>query len=195
VDNGLLFHIITAAPTELTIPDYTINHPTLIQKLLKISTSMQLWSNEPEQGVQCFDEIREIREKKVYCSGSIRPNGRESKTSSQESINSSERFAFLKKCLSMAPYTEESFEARMLSIFYSEKKIRRLPTLPPTGSTIGARVLNFRVRDGNGCAHPAVVTGLYSNTWSDSLSIACWKIQKKRPGSYLLSHLLAVPSA
>jgi hypothetical protein len=75
VDNGLLFHIITAAPTELTIPDYTINHPTLIQKLLKISTSMQLWSNEPEQGVQCFDEIREIREQKVYCSGSIRPSG------------------------------------------------------------------------------------------------------------------------
>lgn len=126
-----MFHIITAVPTELTIPDYTINHPTLIQKLLKISTSMQLWSNEPEQGVQCFDEIREIREQKVYCSGSIRPNGRESKTSSQESINSSvsasdcsstERFAFLKKCLSMSPYTDESFEARMLSIFYSEKK-------------------------------------------------------------------------
>ena len=31
-------------------------------------------------------------------------------------------------------------------------------------STIGVRVLNFRVRDGNGCVHPAVATGP-ANAW------------------------------
>ena len=39
-------------------------------------------------------------------------------------------------------------------------------TYSPTAnrSTIGVRVLNFRVRDGNGCVHPAVATGP-ANAW------------------------------
>ena len=41
----------------------------------------------------------------------------------------------------------------------TKEEARQLPTLPPIGSTIGVRVLNFRVRDGNGCVHPAVATG------------------------------------
>ena len=38
--------------------------------------------------------------------------------------------------------------------------IGRRPTLPPgfPGSTIGARELNFRVRDGNGWDLPAIIT-------------------------------------
>jgi hypothetical protein len=45
-----------------------------------------------------------------------------------------------------------------LNLFY--KRIWRCPTLPPpvSGSTIGAGELNFRVRDGNGCDLPAMVT-------------------------------------
>ena len=39
-------------------------------------------------------------------------------------------------------------------------------TYSPTAnrSTIGVRVLNFRVREGNGCVHPAVATGP-ANAW------------------------------
>ena len=42
-----------------------------------------------------------------------------------------------------------------------EKEKDPAATYSPTAnrSTIGVRVLNFRVRDGNGCVHPAVATG------------------------------------
>jgi hypothetical protein len=43
--------------------------------------------------------------------------------------------------------------------FWAKKKAWRLPTLPPFGSTIGARGLDFRVRDGNGYGTSAVATG------------------------------------
>ena len=39
------------------------------------------------------------------------------------------------------------------------KKVRRRPTLPPIGSTIGAGGLNFRVRNGNGWNPSAMITG------------------------------------
>ena len=50
-----------------------------------------------------------------------------------------------------------------------KKLIRRRPTLPHSCpcSTIGAKVLNFRVRDGNGCTHLAIATEL--NSISNSL--------------------------
>ena len=40
------------------------------------------------------------------------------------------------------------------------KNFRQRPTLPPSfpGSTIGAKELNFRVRDGNGCFLFAIAT-------------------------------------
>ena len=38
------------------------------------------------------------------------------------------------------------------------KKAWQRPTLPPKGSTIGAKGLNFRVRDGNGWNTFAIVT-------------------------------------
>ena len=46
------------------------------------------------------------------------------------------------------------------------KKEGPAATYSPTAnrSTIGVRVLNFRVRDGNGCVHPAVATGP-ANAW------------------------------
>ena len=47
-----------------------------------------------------------------------------------------------------------------------EKEKDPAATYSPTAnrSTIGVRVLNFRVRDGNGCVHPAVATGP-ANAW------------------------------
>lgn len=43
--------------------------------------------------------------------------------------------------------------------------MRRRPTLPLVGSTIGAEMLNDRVRNGNGWDHLAVVTSS-KNDWS-----------------------------
>ena len=48
------------------------------------------------------------------------------------------------------------------------RKIRRRPTLPLSlpSSTIGAKELNFRVRDGNGCILFAIATGnLRTDDW------------------------------
>ena len=51
-------------------------------------------------------------------------------------------------------------------IMNKEKRKGPAATYSPTvnRSTIGVRVLNFRVRDGNGCVHPAVATGSNQHT-------------------------------
>ena len=49
--------------------------------------------------------------------------------------------------------------ALISSIAEKKKKARQLSTLPHNCSTIDVRVLNFRVRDGNGCVHSAMATG------------------------------------
>ena len=52
-----------------------------------------------------------------------------------------------------------------------EKRKGPAATYSPTAnrSTIGVRVLNFRVRDGNGCVHPAVATGP-ANAWEREIT-------------------------
>ena len=49
------------------------------------------------------------------------------------------------------------------------KKARRRAILAPEGATFATAVLNFRVRDGNGCAHRAIATRLLSERTFRSL--------------------------
>lgn len=86
---------------------------------------MQLWSNDRNKMCSALTKFGKSESRK-FIAAEVSDQVGGVKTSSQESINSSvsasdcsstERFVFLKKRLSMSPYTDESFEARMLSIY------------------------------------------------------------------------------
>ena len=67
-----------------------------------------------------------------------------------------------------------------------KEKARRRPTLPPKGSTIGVRELNFRVRNGNGCGLSTIITGQYLRiAHTDSLREPC-SLDPVEPGSRAL---------
>ncbi len=65
---------------------------------------------------------------------------------------------------------------------WSGKGIRRRPTLPRScpRSTIGARELNFRVRDGIGCGLPAIATGKMTMSARQGFALSSWSIWREK---------------
>ena len=62
--------------------------------------------------------------------------------------------------------------------------MRRRPTLPLVGSTIGAEKLNFRVRDGNGWDLLAVITSSKKGGVSVHWRYDAWKGEDKALGAH-----------